>query len=106
LENPNLDIYSKFYTNEKLYHLLGFVEKALIRSLLEECAKMHEFDHPNVLKLTGVCLDGGPAPFIVMPFMSNGSLLGYLKKERSGLVLEPNSTKDVVSNDIVHFNYT
>lgn len=45
------------------------------------------FDHPNVLTLLGVCLDGGPAPFIVMPYMSNGSLLGYLKKHRKDLVL-------------------
>ena len=50
---------------------------------------MYDFDHPNVLKLTGVCLDGGPAPYIIMPFMENGSLLSYLKKERDSLVLEP-----------------
>ena len=34
---------------------------------------MSEFDHPNVLTLTGVCLDGGPAPYIVMPFLFNES---------------------------------
>ena len=50
---------------------------------------MYEFDHPNVLKLIGVCLDGGPAPFIIMPFMAHGSLLSYLRKERKELVLEP-----------------
>ena len=58
------------------------------QNLLKECAKMSKFDHPNVLKMTGVCLDGGPAPFIVMPFMSNGSLLSYLKQERQNLVLK------------------
>ena len=46
------------------------------------------FDHPNVLKLTGVCLDFGPAPYIVMPYMANGSLLSYLQKERKNLVLK------------------
>ena len=55
---------------------------------------MMEMDHPNVLTLTGVCLDGGPAPYIVMPFMANGSLLSYLKKERQYLTLDP-STEDV-----------
>ncbi len=35
---------------------------------------MYKFDHPNVLKLSGVCLDGGPAPYIIMPLMANGSL--------------------------------
>ena len=49
---------------------------------------MHKFDHPNVLKLIGVCLDGGPAPYIIMPFMANGSLLSYLKKERDQLVVD------------------
>ena len=48
---------------------------------------MKEFDHPNVLRLVGVCMDGGPAPYIVMPFMCNGSLLSYLKKDRNNLVL-------------------
>ena len=49
---------------------------------------MSKFDHPNVLTLTGVCLDGGPAPFIIMPFMTNGSLLTYLTKNRAKLVIE------------------
>ena len=61
---------------------------------------MHKFDHPNVLKLTGVCLDGGPAPYIIMPFMTNGSLLSYLKKEREHVLIEPESAacQDVVSS--------
>ena len=53
---------------------------------------MAEFDHPNVLKLTGVCLDGGPAPYIIMPFMANGSLLSYLKDQRAILLLDPVTT--------------
>ena len=52
---------------------------------------MQEFDHPNVLKLTGVCLDGGPAPYILMPLMINGSLLSYLKQKRDKLVLKTES---------------
>ena len=58
---------------------------------------MWKFNHPNVLTLIGVCIDGGPAPYIVMPFMSNGSLLSYLKKERSNLVLTEGADEDVVS---------
>ena len=67
----------------------GFVEKRAIRGLLEECTKMSSLDHPNVLRLIGVCLDGGPVPFIVMPFMFNGILLTHLKKERENLVFPP-----------------
>lgn len=64
---------------------------------------MHELDHPNVLRLSGVCLDGGPAPYIIMPFMANGSLLSYLKEERDNLILDPTSfyEDDVVRN----YNY-
>ena len=64
------------------------MSKDLIQNLLNECTKMLEFDHPNVLTLTGVCLDGGPTPYLVMPFMFNGSLLSYLKKGRDSLVLQ------------------
>ena len=64
--------------------------------MLKECSKMYKFDHPNVLNMRGVCLDGGPAPYILMPFMANGSLLGYLKKNRGKLVVSTkNSAVDV-----------
>lgn len=65
-----------------------------MQDLLNECAKMKEFDHPNVLTLRGVCLDGGPAPYIIMPFMTNGSLQQYVKENRPTLVLDPKSIKD------------
>ena len=76
----------------------GFVEKSLIDDLLKECARMIEFDHPNVLKLLGVCVDGGPAPYIIMPLMTNGSLLTYLREQRDHLLLDPNSS---VHHDVV-----
>ena len=72
--------------------LKGFLQKDLVTDLLKECAKMKEFDHPNVLPLKGVCLDGGPAPYIIMPYMNNGSLLSHLKENRDNLVIDPNST--------------
>ena len=59
--------------------------------LLIECAKMSTFNNPNVLTVKGVCLDGGPLPYIIMPYMANGSLLSFLKKERSNLVLTKNA---------------
>ena len=48
------------------------------------------FEHLNVLSLIGICIDGGPSPYIVMPFMSKGSLLSFLRKERHNLVLAEN----------------
>ena len=66
---------------------LGFYDHSMVRELLQECAKMSSYDHPNVLPLTGVCLDGGPAPYIIMPFMANGSLLSHIKKNRNKLIV-------------------
>ena len=43
---------------------------------------MTYFDHCNVISLIGICIDGGPSPYIVMPLMSKGSSLSLLKKER------------------------
>ena len=41
---------------------------------------MKDFSHMNVLTLMGVALDLRQTPCLVMPFMSNGSLCGYLRK--------------------------
>ena len=65
---------------------------------------MVKFDHPNVLNLIGICLDGGPAPFIIMPFMANGSLLAYVKRNRPALVLsQDNSNNDDVGANSVSY---
>ena len=74
------------------------MQEKQVAGLLKECVKMSEFDHPNVLNLTGVCLDGGPAPYIIMPFMENGSLLTYLRKEKDTLISRPDmdNMQDVV----------
>ena len=58
-----------------------------IEELNKEALKMTYFDHCNVLSLIGICIDGGPYPYMVMPFMSKGSLLSLLRKERQNIVL-------------------
>ena len=65
--------------------------------LLEESVKMKEFDHPNVLTLFGVCVDAGPAPYIVMPYMAKGSLLTYLRKERHRILVDEKDDEEDVS---------
>jgi len=57
-----------------------------VDSLVQEVLKMHTLSHPNVMSLTGVCLDTGGGPAVVMPFMGNGSVFHYLKMERGKLV--------------------
>ena len=63
---------------------------------MEESLIMKNFDHPNVLNLIGVCVDGGPAPLLVVPFMANGSLLKYLKRERPKLTVAEGADNDLV----------
>ena len=61
---------------------------------MRESAKLQRFDHPNVLSLVGVCIDAGEAPYIVMPFMINGSLLTYLRKERHKFITITDTHED------------
>ena len=61
---------------------------------------MSRFKHAHVMGLIGVCLDAGSAPYIVMPYMANGSLLPYLKRERRNLVLDEGSDEDEVGNNL------
>ena len=50
-----------------------------VEMFVEESLKMSRFRHAHVMGLIGVCLDTDSAPFIIMPYMANGSLLKYLK---------------------------
>ena len=75
---------------------VGFIDNEAVHELLTECIKMKNLKHLHVMTLKGVCLDGGPVPYIVLPYMANGSLLSYLKKERSNLTV---STAEDVSGE-------
>ena len=77
--------------------IAGLYGHGAVRDMLKECAKMYDFNHLHILTLKGVCLDGGPAPYIIMPFMANGSLLAYLKENRDKLVV---SFKDKDEEDV------
>ena len=69
-----------------------------VESMLAEITKMTDLYHPNVMSLIGVCLDAGPGVSIVMPFMANGSLLDYLKKERDKIYLPDTSELEDISH--------
>ena len=47
---------------------------------------MLSFDHPNVMTLIGVCVDG-EMPLLIMPFMSNGSALVYVRQNKKELTV-------------------
>ena len=46
---------------------------------------MLSFKHTNVMCLVGVCLNGD-IPLLIMPFMSNGNVLEFVKHHREELL--------------------
>ena len=64
----------------------GDFDQLDVDKFVGESLKMSRFKHAHVMGLIGVCLDAGSAPYIVMPYMANGSLLKYLKRERNVIV--------------------
>ena len=58
-----------------------------VNKLVEESLKMSRFKHAHVMDLLGVCLETGSAPYIIMAYMTNGSLLQLLKQERNNIVI-------------------
>ena len=60
--------------------------------LAKEVSTMLSFEHANVMSLLGVCIDG-EMPLLIMPFMSNGSVLEYVKCRKEELLLCSSSAK-------------
>ena len=65
--------------------------------MTDEITKMKNFDHPNVMTLIGVCVSVGGGPAIVMPFMENGSLLKYLRREKENINIKDGQDLETVS---------
>ena len=80
--------------------------KSNISELLDESLKMKTFSHPNILNLIGVCIDAGPAPYIVMPYMEMGSLLQYLKRERPHFTIAEGAELELVSPIPIPFSFS
>ena len=77
-------------------YCIGNFDQSEFEKFVEESLKMSRFKHVHVMGLIGVCLDAGSAPYIVMPYMANGSLLEYLKRQRNQLVFTKDSDEDQV----------
>ena len=78
--------------------LLGISSSSDLQHLVEESQIMSRFDHPNVMKLLGVSISMGRTLYVIMPFMAQGSLLSYLRKNRADLTVENEDMVDLVSN--------
>ena len=79
-----------------------------IQSFTEEILILQQFNHPNVMSLIGVCLGAdkvGGGPSIILPFMSKGSLLNFLRKEADRL--RPSKDADITQvYTLQHINCT
>ena len=53
--------------------------------LAREVATMLSFEHPNVMSLVGVCIEE-EIPLLIMPFMSNGCVLEFVKHHKEELL--------------------
>ena len=93
--NP-LTQYSATVANFMPHTYIGVFGTSELSSMIKESVKMAKFNHPNVMRLIGVCIDMGPSPYIVMPYMSYGSLLSYLKKQRAELTLVNDHDQELV----------
>ena len=69
----------------QIHSLKGLFTSKDVQQILEEVVKMKNFKHRHVMPLIGVCLDSGVG--VVMPFMANGSVLSYLKREIETLLI-------------------
>ncbi|GAB0088288.1 Tyrosine-protein kinase [Sergentomyia squamirostris] len=52
------------------------------RKFLQEGRILKQYDHPNIVKLIGICVQKQPI-MIVMELVPGGSLLNYLRKQKS-----------------------
>ena len=68
-----------------------------VHNMTDEIQKMKHFDHPNVMTLIGVCVSIGGGPAIIMPYMENGSLLSYLRKDKDNITASDDQDLDTVS---------
>ena len=79
-----------------------------VHNMTDEILKMKHFDHPNVMTLIGVCVSIGGGPAIIMPYMENGSLLSYLRKDKDNIVMNDDQDLETVSYtpDYCYCHYT
>jgi len=58
-----------------------------LENFLSEGVLMIDFKHENVLSLVGVVYEPGERPLVVLPYMENGDLCSFVKK--NDLVRKP-----------------
>nr|XP_057935431.1 tyrosine-protein kinase receptor UFO [Doryrhamphus excisus] len=68
---------------------IAICTRSEMEDFLREAICMKDFDHSNVMRLLGVCLqtvesEGYPSPVVILPYMKHGDLHSYLLYSRLG----------------------
>ena len=64
---------------------------------------MASFTHPNVMSLLGLCYEE-EMPLLIMPFMSGGNVLKYVRQNKETLYLDQD-TANVTQVRIIYIIY-
>ena len=64
--------------------------------LLKEVSIMLPLSHPNVMSLIGLCFDG-EVPLVIMPYMSDGSVLDYVRENKEQLLFTDHPSQENVT---------
>ena len=67
-----------------MFVLSALLSVAHKEKILKEVSIMLSLNHPNVMSLIGLCIDS-EMPLLLMPFMSKGNVLKYVKNNREKL---------------------
>jgi len=54
-----------------------------MRTFLNEALTMREFRHQHVLQLIGIVIDCDKMPLVILPFMTHGDLLSYIRDDNN-----------------------
>ena len=92
----------------ELFYVMPFCMPAALFStsdkerLAKEVSTMLSFKHTNVMPLLGVCLDED-TPLLIMPFMTKGSVLEFVKHRTKELLCINALEAEVKSQFLLHY---
>ena len=93
-------LYCRFVSRFYIIYIALYISTALfstcdLETLAKEVSTMLSFKHKHVMSLVGVCIDGD-MPLLIMPFMSNGSVLDYVKNHKDNLLITGKNLEEEV----------
>ena len=88
-----------------IFTTIALYSETDVNKMVKEIIRMVSFIHPNVMPLTGVCTEG-QSPLLIMPFMSNGNVLEYVRHHKEELMLTSEATDSKVILKALSHNFS